>query len=206
MTGSGSDPGSSSDPGPIHGVSPWPLNYLEKEARILDEILETCKVKNPILIGHSDGGTIALLHAARHSIKLTGVITEAAHIFVEDVTIKGISRVVAAYEISDFKKKLARYHGNRTDFVFRRWSDRWLDPKFKSWNMENLLESISCPVLVIQGREDEFATLAQVAGIKNGVSGPVRTDIIDGARHVPHIQAEEKVLRMMTKFIAAPDS
>lgn len=196
---------SDSDPASTHDLSPWPLDYLEKEARILDEILEICKVKNPVLIGHSDGGTIALIHAAMHSQKLVGVITEAAHIFVEEVTIKGISRVVSAYERGGLKEKLARYHGGRTDSVFRRWSDRWLDPRFRSWNMKNLLGSITCPVLVIQGREDEFATLAQVEEIKNGVSGPVKTAVIDRTRHVPHLQAEKKVLRVMGEFIASLD-
>jgi pimeloyl-ACP methyl ester carboxylesterase len=201
-----SSPDSDSDPASTHGLSPWPLDYLEKEARILDEILEICEVKNPLLIGHSDGGTIALIHAAMHSRKLVGVITEAAHIFVEEITIRGISRVVSAYERGGLKEKLARYHGERTDSVFRRWSERWLDPQFRSWNMKNLLGSITCPVLVIQGRKDEFATLAQVEGIKNGVSGPVKTAIIDGARHIPHLQAEQRVLRKMGKFIPSLDT
>lgn len=201
-----STPGSNSDPNFTHGLSPWPLDYLEKEARILDEILEICKVKDPVLIGHSDGATIALIHAAMHSQKLVGVITEAAHIFVEEVTIKGISSVVSAYERGGLKEKLARYHGGRTDSVFRRWSDRWLDPRFRSWNMKNMLESITCPVLVIQGGEDEFATLAQVDGIKNGVSGPVKTAVIDRTKHTPHLQAEKKVLRVMGEFIASLDA
>ena len=146
-------------------------------------------------------GTIALLHAAGHSRKLKGVITEAAHIFVEDVTVKGITQVVKAYEKGNLKDKLARYHGEKTDNVFWRWANRWLDPCFKTWNIEASLVTITCPVLVIQGRGDEYATLAQVDGIKSQVSGPVQTKIIDKCRHVPHLQATEKVLQEMADFI-----
>lgn len=186
----------------------WPMDYLEQEARILDDVLEQCRVTNPVLIGHSDGGTIALLHAAEHSQKLSGVITEAAHIFVEAVTVKGIRKVVRIYENSDLNEKLARYHGERTDFVFRRWADRWLNPLFRSWNVEKHLAAITCPLLVIQGREDEYATLAQVDGIKNGVSGPVKTNIVEKCMHVPHHQAKKRVLKVMADFIASlgPDS
>ncbi len=185
----------------------WPLDYLEQEVRILDDILEQCQVEHPVLIGHSDGGTIALLYAAAHSEKLRGVITEAAHIFVEDVTVKGIQRVVQIYEDTDLKNKLSRYHGQRTDLVFRRWADRWLDPLFRSWNVEKYLAAVTCPLLVIQGREDEYATLAQVDGIRNGVSGPVEACIVEECMHVPHLQATQKVLKVMTRFIAslAPD-
>lgn len=179
----------------------WPLEYLEKEASTLDEILHQCKVKNPVLIGHSDGGTIALLCAANHSTKLKGVITEAAHIFVEDVTVKGISQVVTAYEKGNLKEKLARYHGERTDNVFWRWAKRWLDPCFRSWNIKDSLAMITCPLLVIQGREDEYATIAQVEGIKSQVSGSVEVKIIDGCRHVPHLQATKMVIKEMADFI-----
>ncbi|ACN13713.1 putative hydrolase (alpha/beta fold protein) [Desulforapulum autotrophicum HRM2] len=181
----------------------WPMDYLEQEARILDGILEQCQVEHPVLIGHSDGGTIALLYAATHSTKLRGVITEAAHIFVEDVTVKGIQRVVQIYETLDLKAKLARYHGERTDFVFQRWADRWLAPLFRSWNVEKHLAAITCPLLVIQGEKDEYATLAQVDGIKNGVSGPVEINIVEECMHVPHLQAKKKVLKVMARFIAS---
>jgi len=187
--------------GSDHDPDQWPLDYLEKEIDLLHKVLNECNVKNPILIGHSDGGTIALLYGAGHSDDLRGIITEAAHIFVEDITIKGIAEVVKVYESDNLKEKLARYHGNKTDSVFRRWADRWLDPSFRSWNIEDSLPHITCPVLVIQGREDEYATLLQVKGIENKVKGHVTVRIMDNCKHVPHHQAREKVLKEMALFI-----
>ena len=180
----------------------WSMDYLEKEADFLHGVLNACNVKNPLLIGHSDGGTIALLYAAGHSERLRGVITEAAHIFIEDVTIKGVLEAVKVYENGDLKEKLARYHGGMTDAVFRRWADRWLDPAFREWNMEASLSGITCPLMVLQGKEDEYAGLAQVEGIRNQVAGPVKTVVIENCRHVPHHQAREQVIEKMTGFIA----
>ncbi|MCP4117442.1 MAG: alpha/beta hydrolase [Desulfobacteraceae bacterium] len=179
----------------------WPMDYLEEETEILQGVLHGCNVTNPVLIGHSDGGTIALLYAARHSDKLKGVITEAAHIFIEDVTLKGIREAVNVYETSGLKEKLARYHGDKTDAVFRRWANRWLDPAFRDWNVEACLSGITCPLMVIQGKDDEYATLAQVEGIASRVSGPVKPLIIEDCGHVPHHQARERVLKEMTRFI-----
>ncbi len=179
----------------------WPMDYLEEETEILHGVLQGCNVKNPVLIGHSDGGTIALLYAARHSERLKGVITEAAHIFIEEVTLKGISEAVKVYENSGLKEKLAKYHGDETDAVFWRWANRWLDPAFRGWNVESSLSGITCPLRVIQGKDDEYATLAQVEGITRRVSGPVKGIIIEDCRHVPHHQARKRVIEEMAAFI-----
>jgi pimeloyl-ACP methyl ester carboxylesterase len=184
-----------------HYSGEWPMDYLEEETDLLHGVLNGCNVKNPVLIGHSDGGTIALLYAARHSHGLKGVITEAAHIFIEDVTLKGISDAVNVYETSGLKEKLSKYHGDKTDVVFWRWANRWLDPAFRSWNVEASLSSITCPLMVIQGKEDEYATLAQVEGIAGQVSGPVESIVIDNCRHVPHHQARKRVIEKMAGFI-----
>ncbi|MBI9092785.1 MAG: alpha/beta hydrolase [Desulfobacterium sp.] len=179
----------------------WPMDYLEGETDFIHGVLQGCNVKNPILIGHSDGGTIALLYASRHSDKLKGVITEAAHIFIEDVTLNGISEAVGVYENTGLKEKLAKYHGDKTDAVFRRWANRWLDPGFRGWNVESSLAGITCPLVVIQGKADEYATLAQVEGIISQVSGPVKGVIIEDCRHVPHHQARKRVIEEMAAFI-----
>lgn len=179
----------------------WPMDYLETETDILHGVLNGCNVKNPVLIGHSDGGTIAILYAARHSERLKGVITEAAHIFIEDVTLKGIVEAVKVYENSGLKEKLAKYHGDKTDAVFWRWANRWLDPAFRGWNVEASLSGITCPLMVIQGKGDEYATLAQVDGITSQVSGPVKGIIIEDCGHVPHHQARKRVIEEMAGFI-----
>jgi len=181
---------------------PWPLEYLQKESQIyLPGLLDSCNIKDAVLIGHSDGGTIALLCAATRSEPIRGVITEAAHIFVEEITLEGIHKAVQIFKTTNLKNKLARYHGENTETVFRRWADRWLSPEFYNWNIQGYLPGITCPVLVLQGEDDEYGTAAQVQGIVAGVSGPVESKLIPGCGHVPHFQAGDVVLADMFGFI-----
>lgn len=181
---------------------PWPADYLEKESSIyLPAILAACNISDAILIGHSDGGTIALIAAADHGNSIRGIITEAAHIFVEDITLAGIRNAVATFETTDLKKKLWRYHKENTETVFYRWANRWLSPEFRSWNIEPYLPKITCPVLVLQGEDDEYGSAAQVEGIVNQVSGPVLAKLIPHCGHVPHFQARDAVLTEILGFI-----
>lgn len=183
---------------------PWPLDYLQQESQTyLPGLLKACEITKAVLIGHSDGGTIGLMTAAMQGEQICGVITEAAHIFVEDITLEGIRRAVRAFETTDLKDKLARYHGENTETVFRRWADRWLSPEFYDWNIKDYLPRITCPLLVLQGQGDEYGTAAQVEGIVAGVSGPVQAQLIADCGHVPHFQAKETVLAEMTRFIKA---
>jgi pimeloyl-ACP methyl ester carboxylesterase len=181
----------------------WPKDYLIREAtEDLPQLLESCGIKSAILIGHSDGGSIALLAAATHKRLVKGAITEAAHIFVEDETVNGIRKFMEFYNIDDkLKKKLSRYHGENTDKVVQRWADTWLAPEFRDWNIESFLPQISCPVLVLQGENDEYATLRQVRGIVDQIEGPVSWEIISKCGHVPHFQANDHVLALMSDFI-----
>jgi len=181
---------------------PWPLDYLQEESSTcLPALLKACHIDDAILIGHSDGGTIALITASTHVDLVRGVITEAAHIFVEDITLAGIRNAVKAFETTNLKDKLARYHKENTETIFLRWADRWLSPEFYNWNIEEYLPKITCPVLVLQGQDDEYGTSAQVQGIASLVSGPVDTKLIPGCGHVPHFQAKDTVLAEMTIFI-----
>lgn len=186
-----------SDPYPV-----WPDHYLKAESwTFLPGVLDACKVQSAILIGHSDGGTIALMAAAKEHERVVGLITEAAHIFVEDITVAGIKAAVQSFETTDLVKKLARYHGEMAETVFRRWSDRWLSPDFRDWNMEKLLPEVRCPALILQGEDDEYGTPAQVAGIVRSVSGPARGKLIPDCGHIPHLQARKTVLAEMAAFI-----
>ncbi len=186
-----------SDPYPV-----WPDDYLEAESwEFLPGLLDGRGVQSAILIGHSDGGTIALMAAAKERERVVGLITEAAHIFVEDITVAGIQAAVQRFETTDLVKKLARYHGDMAETVFRRWSDRWLSPDFRDWNMQKWLPEIRCPALILQGEADEYGTPAQVAGIVRGLSGPARGTLIPDCGHIPHLQAKETVLAEMTRFI-----
>lgn len=181
---------------------PWSTDYLEKESlTYLPALLSACNINDAILIGHSDGGTIALIAAAVHGDSLRGIITEAAHIFVEDMTLAGIRKAVAAFETAHLKKKLSRYHQENTETIFYRWANRWLSPEFRSWNIETYLPRITCPVLVLQGEDDEYGSAAQVKGIVNQVSGPVFSKLIPHCGHVPHFQARHAVRSEILGFI-----
>jgi len=183
----------------------WPKDYLIEEATVdLPELLEACGIQNAILIGHSDGGSIALLAAAARQRLVNGAITEAAHIFVEDETVNGIQKFMRAYNADDrLKKKLSRYHGENTDQVVRRWANTWLWSEFRDWNIECFLPQISCPLLVLQGENDEYATVKQVKKIVGQVKGPVSWEIISKCGHTPHFQASDHILALMSGFISS---
>jgi len=185
-------------------ILPRPKDYMAREAeRALPEVLAACGIARPILVGHSDGGSIALLYAAANPKGAMASICIAAHVFVEDITIAGIGEVVARWDSGDLQPRLALYHGGNTELMFRGWADTWRRSDFRGWNIEACLPDIVCPVFVIQGARDEHATLAQVESITHGVTGPVETYIVPDCAHSPHLEARADVLARMTAFIAA---
>ncbi len=169
----------------------------------LPDILNACGIKKPILIGHSDGGSIALQYAASYPDSPVGVIAEAAHVFGEELTLSSIRKAVEAFEEGMLRGKLAKYHGDRTEAMFHNWSDIWLLPENQNWNMQAALPGITCPLQVVQGENDEYGTLAQVDAIVRGVSGRTETLIIPDCAHSPHLQAEEATLKGMAAFIGS---
>ena len=178
--------------------------YLHDEALLsLPEVLKQCVIDRPIFIGHSDGGSIAIIYAGTYPQKVAGIITEAAHVFVEDVTVDGIKRAVEVYESTDLRTRLARFHGSNTELMFRGWADIWLSPEFRDWNIENYLPNVTCPLLAVQGRDDEYGTPVQVEAIVGKVAGQARSLMIENCGHIPHIQAREKVFAEMVNFISA---
>ena len=177
-------------------------DYLHDEALLsLPEVLKQCAIDKPIFIGHSDGGSIAIIYAGTYPQKVTGIITEAAHVFVEDVTVEGIKRAVKVYESTDLKMRLAKFHDNNTELMFRGWADIWLSPDFRNWNIEEYLHHITCPLLALQGKDDEYGTPAQVESIAGKVMGPAKGSMIDNCGHIPHVQAREKVFYEIVSFI-----
>jgi pimeloyl-ACP methyl ester carboxylesterase len=178
------------------------LRYVHDEALdSLPEVLKHSGVEDAILIGHSDGGSIALIFAAEYPGSVQGLITEAAHVFVEEVTLEGIKDALEVYRNTDLKEKLARYHGDNTERIFRAWYETWLQPEFKSWNIEDCLPKIKCPLLVIQGEEDQYGTAAQVEAITNQVTGQAKPLLIPNCAHIPHKEATDRVIKEMTEFI-----
>jgi pimeloyl-ACP methyl ester carboxylesterase len=176
--------------------------YLHDEAlRSLPEVLRKCADDDVILIGHSDGGSIALIYAAVHPERVRGIITEAAHVFVEDVTVKGIRDAVESYETSDLRERLERHHGANTERMFRRWAQTWLSSEFRQWNIEEYLPGVTAPLFAIQGEDDQYGTPAQLDAITGQVSGPVREWLVPECGHIPHHDARDVVLEEMKRFI-----
>ncbi|MGO4724267.1 MULTISPECIES: alpha/beta fold hydrolase [unclassified Inquilinus] len=183
--------------------------YLYEEAReTLPRVLDALGVDRAGLVGHSDGGSIALLFAAAHPGRAAWVVSEAAHVIVEDVTLAGIAVAHAAFHAPDSRLRavLARYHGDKTDFTFANWAELWPTPGFRSFDMRDALPSIRCPVLAIQGAEDEYGTEAQLDAIKARVSGPCETWLVPDCRHAPHFEATDRVLPRIVNFAVANGS
>lgn len=183
-------------------AEPRGVDYLAQEAeRFLPPVLAAAGIERPILVGHSDGGTIALLHAAAFPDRVRAVVTLAAHVMVEEVTLAGIRTAVSAYEQGGLRRRLERFHGARTNAVFHAWADTWLSPGFRGWNVEARLLAVTAPLLVLQGAEDEYGTPAQVERILAGASGPARGQLLPSCGHAPHHQARDATLAAIAGFI-----
>ncbi len=182
---------------------PRPLDFMDREARVvLPGVFEEAGVDGaPVLVGHSDGGTIALLGAALGAAPLGAVVTLAAHAFNEPRCIEGIEAAREAFRQGDLRQRLARYHGDRTDDAFRGWCDAWLDPEFEHWTIEEELARVNVPLLVVQGRDDPYGTLRQVEVIAQRCAGPCRTLVLDDCGHSPHRERPRATTEAITRFL-----
>jgi len=186
-----------------HGFSPVPEaprtpRFMHEEALdVLPGLLQEHGIENPVLVGHSDGGSIALIHASQHPV--SALVLLAPHVFVEDLSVKSIEAARKTFETTDLREKMARYHQD-AERTFRLWNDIWLAPEFRAWNIEDVLPRVTAPTLLIQGEHDQYGTLAQVDAIQRGVSGPVTTAILD-CRHAPHLEAPEATLQAAAAFL-----
>ncbi len=166
--------------------APRAVDYMHREAiEVLPEVLDRFGIKAPVLIGHSDGASIALIHAGVGKRPLRGVVAMAPHVFVEDITVKSIAEAGEAFRNTDLPDRLGRYHDDVVS-TFRGWNDIWLHPDFRRWNIEEVLAGIAVPVLLIQGEDDQYGTVAQVEAIARQVSGPVETVMLPDCAHSPH--------------------
>lgn len=182
---------------------PRPLTYMHDETRgVLPKLLDAIGVKHHILFGHSDGASIAAIYAGSHQDhRLGGLILMAPHFFTEDVSITSIAEAKKAYETTDLKQKLARWHKD-SDNAFRGWNEAWLDPAFRDWNIEVFLPAITVPVLVIQGEADEYGTALQVARIAGRAGGPVETLMLPECGHAPQRDQPVRTAEAITRFVA----
>jgi len=164
---------------------PRTVRYMHEEAlQVMPALFERLGIERPVLVGHSDGGSIALIHAGAFPDQVSGLVVLAPHEFVEDKALDGIRRAGKLYAASDWRDKLGRYH-REPDAVFRAWHDIWLSPAFAGWNIMEYLPAIRCPVLAIQGEDDEYATMRQIDCIAEMVADVESLKLAD-CRHSPH--------------------
>ncbi len=182
---------------------PRDLGYLHHEAlEVLPAVLDRFGIGAPILIGHSDGASIALIHAARSGRPVRGLVLEAPHSFVEPVTLAGIREAMEAARTTDLIERLDRHHDDART-LFHAWADIWLSPPFAGWTIEALLPAVRCPTLVIQGEGDEYGTPEQVHAITRQVSGPAEGMLLADCGHTPHRDQPQAVLDATAAFIRA---
>jgi len=182
----------------------WPVEFMHEQAeQVLPALFACVGLNRPAwLYGHSDGGSIALLHAAAFPERVAGLVVVAAHVFVEDVSVASIEAARAAYVGTDLRQRLARYHAD-PDSAFHGWNDIWLDPAFRGWNIEDCLPRIRCPVLAVQGEDDEYGTMAQMDAIGRGVR-QARLLKLASCGHAPHRDQPAPVIAAVADFLRAP--
>jgi pimeloyl-ACP methyl ester carboxylesterase len=196
----------------VRGKGRLQPDYMHKEAtQVLPELLRQCSIQKPILLGHSDGGTIALLHAAKFPVE--ACIVMAPHLFVEDISIKAITAAREAYETGDLRQRLAKFHAN-VDNAFWQWNDIWLSDAFRSFNIEEECQQITCPLLAIQGHDDPYGTMAQIDALgitaqnfyqRIGLHRSPRKESLllklEHCRHSPHRDQTDQVLNALSSFL-----
>jgi pimeloyl-ACP methyl ester carboxylesterase len=179
-----------------------PVEYLHREGEVvLPALLAALGIDRPVLLGHSDGASIALIYAGAVPDGPGALILEAPHVFVEELTVTSIARVKTAFETTDLGRKLGRFHADAAT-MFWGWNDIWLDPRFRAWNIEGYLQAIRCPTLAIQGEDDEYGTAEQLAAIHRQISH-AEIMLLPHCGHSPHRDQAEATLEHMAAFIAA---
>jgi pimeloyl-ACP methyl ester carboxylesterase len=186
---------------------PRPLDYMHREAvDVLPGVLDAIGFKSGILLGHSDGASIAAVHAGSFTDpRVHGIGLIAPHFFTEPEGLGAIAEARAQYKDGDLRDRLAKYHTD-VDNAFRGWCDAWLDPGFKSWNIEAFIGAIRHPILAIQGRDDQYGTLRQVEALATRARAPLDVEILDNCKHSPHLEQPDRTLAIVTDFLARLDA
>jgi len=177
-------------------------DYMHAEAReVLPAVLQAFGINNPLLVGHSDGASIALIHAGSFPGVACGVVAIAPHLFVELLSVESIRAARVAYESTDLRARLARHHEN-VDGTFYGWNDIWLRPDFRAWNIEHIVARISCPLLAIQGENDEYGTMLQIDRLAELVRGTC-LERLSACGHSPHRDQPERLIEACQAFIGS---
>jgi pimeloyl-ACP methyl ester carboxylesterase len=180
------------------------VSYMHDEAlEALPDVLDAFRIQNAVLVGQSDGASIALIYAGEIGSRVRGVVAEAPHAFVEDLSVQSIAQAKVAYESTDLRERLARYHED-VDRTFYGWNDIWLHPEFRSWNIEDSVRKIAVPLLLVQGAGDEYGTGAQLDAIRaDAISARVDTLYLADCGHAPHRDRPDLVLPAIAAFVSA---
>jgi pimeloyl-ACP methyl ester carboxylesterase len=184
---------------------PRRVDYMHEEAlEVLPELLDRLGIVEPVLVGHSDGGSIALIYAGAHD-RVKGLVVMAPHVFVEDIGVASIAGAKTVFETTDLPQKLGRHHADAVK-TFWGWNNIWMHPDFRRWNIEEYLPRIDCPVLAIQGFDDEYGTMAQLDAIAKQAGGMVELLRLTDCRHSPHRDQPAVVIEAMSRFIRRLDA
>jgi len=184
---------------------PRPLRYMHDEGlEVLPRLLDQLKLGEVVLVGHSDGASISLIHAGGTPAPgIRGVVALAPHVMNEEICVASIRQARIAYDHGELRARLLPLHHDNVDCAFRGWNDAWLDPDFMRWNLEEYLPGIAVPVMVIQGRDDEYGSSRQYESIRAKCGGPVEVVLLDHCRHSPHKDQADATLAAITRFVAA---
>ena len=186
-------------------VPPRPLKYMHDEAlATLPQVLVAAGIEQAVLVGHSDGASIALIFAGSgmpEASRVRGLVLEAPHVFVEDLSVRSIAQAAEAYSTGKLRSRLARHHGDNVDGAFWGWNRAWLDPAFLTWNIEEYLPRVRAPSLVIQGQDDPYGTIAQVESIETKSGGPVSHLLLPLCGHAPHRDQPEGTIEAVARFV-----
>ena len=182
---------------------PRPVDYMSDEAvRVLPPVLDQAGIGRAILLGHSDGGSIAAIHAGTvHDPRVRGLILLAPHFFVEDVSVQAIQAAQVAYDTGEQRARLARHHRD-VDAAFLGWNQAWPNPAFRDWDITDTLDHIQVPVLAIQGHQDPYGTAAQVQVIEDRMYAPAEVHLLDDCGHAPHQAQTRQTMDLIQDFIA----
>jgi pimeloyl-ACP methyl ester carboxylesterase len=180
---------------------PRPVTYMHDEAfDTLPALLHEHGIEQPVLIGHSDGASIAILYAGA-GLPVESLVLLSPHVFVEPRSREGIEAAAVAYDTTELRDRLARHHAD-VDVAFRGWNDVWLSPEFAAWDITSSLPSVTCPTLVIQEEDDSYGTLAQLDAIEAGAGGPVTRLVLPGAGHSPHVDRPDEVIDAIVRHLS----
>jgi pimeloyl-ACP methyl ester carboxylesterase len=187
-----------SDPEPL----PWPMTYMHREAeQVLPGVLRRAGVRRYVLLGHSDGASIAAIHAGSiPDPRRAGVVLIAPHFFTEDSGLASIAAIRAQYETTDLRARLARHHAD-VDNAFHGWNGAWLDPRFRDWNILDRVPPIDVPILLLQGTADQYGSAEQLHAASRAATAPTETVMIEGAGHAPHLEKPDETLAAVVRFV-----